>query len=223
VSERALGPGPRTRVRRLPKKAHYDEAVIFAILDEARLCHVAAMVRERPLALPTLHAREGRRLYLHGSPSNEVLKSIVRDGEAFVTATLFDGLRLARSGFESSIAYRSVSVVGPAREVTDLEEKSRVLALFVDRVLEGRAAEVRAMSEKEVRLTMVVAVEIDEAAAKVSAGPTEDDEGDAQLEIWSGTVPARLAFGAPIPDSNGAMATGTVALPASVRALIGEA
>jgi nitroimidazol reductase NimA-like FMN-containing flavoprotein (pyridoxamine 5'-phosphate oxidase superfamily) len=222
VSDGVLGPGPRTRVRRLAKKASYDEAVIFSILDEARLCHVAAMVRDRPVALPTLHARDGRTLFLHGSPSNEILKSIARAGEAFVTATLYDGLRLARSGFESSIAYRSVTVAGAAREVTDAVEKLRVLSLFVDRVLAGRAEEVRATSEHELRLTMVVAVAIDEASAKISSGPTEDDDEDAELPIWSGTVPARLVFDAPVPDVNGAMATGDIAVPASVRALLRE-
>lgn len=74
MSGGALGPGPRTRVRRLATKASYDQDVIFSILDEARLCHVAALVGGRPVALPTLHAREGRILYLHGSPSNEILK-----------------------------------------------------------------------------------------------------------------------------------------------------
>ena len=222
MSGGALGPGPRTRVRRLATKASYDQDVIFSILDEARLCHVAALVGGRPVALPTLHAREGRILYLHGSPSNEILKSLTRAGEAFVTATLYDGLRLARSGFESSIAYRSVTVAGAAREVTDLAEKSRVLSLFVDRVLAGRAEEVRATSERELRLTLVVAVDIDEASAKISAGPTEDDDEDAELPIWSGTVPARLVFDAPVPDTNGAMATGDVAVPASVAALLRE-
>ena len=217
-----LGPGPRTRVRRLPAKARYDEATVIAILDEARFCHVAALVRGRPLALPTLHAREGRVLYLHGSPSNEVLKAVVAAGEAYVTATLYDGLRLARSGFESSIAYRSVAVVGAATLVEDLDERRRILDLFVDAVLAGRASEVRPMTDAEVRLTMVVRVSIDEASAKVSAGPTEDSPEDTQLAIWSGVVPARLVFDDPIPSDDGAMARG-VAVPESVTRLLGGA
>ncbi len=220
MSGDVLGPGPNTRVRRLPKKAVYDAAVIDAILDEARLCHVAAVVNGRALTLPTLHAREGRTLYLHGSQSNAVMKSIVDVGEACVCVTLYDGLRLARSGFESSIAYRSVVVVGAAKAVDDEAEKRRVLDLFVDAVLPGRASEVRPMSDSELRLTMVVAVAIDEASAKVSAGPTEDVEEDLDLPIWSGTVPARLRFEAPIPSSDGAMKRGDVALPESVRRLL---
>lgn len=222
MSAGSLGPGGRTRVRRLPKKAVYDEETIFSILDEAWVCHVAATVHDKPVALPTLHLREDRTLYLHGSPANEVLKSLARDGEAFVTVTIFDGIRVARSGFESSIAYRSVVVVGAAHEVLDEREKRRLLDLFVDRVLPGRAREARAITDAEQRLTMFVAVRIDEASAKVSAGETEDDPEDQALPIWAGTIPARLVFDDPVPDTRGAMANGDVDVPASVRRFLGD-
>lgn len=215
-----LGPGPRTRVRRLPKKASYDVDVINAVLDEAWVCHVAATVRGKAAALPTLHLREGTTIYLHGSPSNEVMKAVLTEGEAFLTVTIFDGLRLARSGFESSIAYRSVVVVGAAHEVTDDQEKARVLNRFVDRVVEGRASEVRPMSDQERRLTLLVAVSMDEASAKLSSGPTDDELEDQELAIWAGTVPARLVFDAPVPDTNGAMARRDIEVPASVRTLL---
>ncbi len=215
-----LGPGPKTRVRRLPAKANYDRDVIFAIIDEAPLCHVAAIVKGSAMVIPTLHAREGTTLYLHGSVSNAVMKAVVESGEACVTMTLYDGLRLARSGFESSIAYRSVVLFGTARLVEDDAEKGRVLERFVDAVLPGRASEVRPMTDAERRLTMVVAVTIDEASAKLSAGPTDDPDDDLELRVWSGTVPARIHFAAPIPDTNGAMADGTIEVPASVERLL---
>jgi len=215
-----LGPGPRTRVRRLPAKATYDAEAIYAILDEARLCHLAATVDGLAMTLPTLHAREGNTLYIHGSKSNAVMKAALAAGEAFLTVTLYDGLRVARSGFESSIAFRSVSVVGAMREVTDDVEKARVLDLLVDAILPGRSSEVRPMNERERNLTLVVALTIDEAAAKVSAGPCEDFDEDLDLPIWAGTVPARLIFSEPVPGTNGAMATGDIALPASIRRLL---
>ena len=216
----ALGPGPKTRVRRLPKKANYERDVIHAILDEAPLCHVAAIVNGSAAMIPTLHAREGETIFLHGSPSNAVMKSVVQRGEACISVTLYDGLRLARSGFESSIAYRSVVVFGAASLVTDDVEKARVLNMFVDAVLPGRASEVREMSDAERRLTMVIAVRIDEASAKLSSGPTDDPDEDLELPVWSGTVPARIQFSAPIPDTNGAMAAGTIPVPASVERLL---
>jgi nitroimidazol reductase NimA-like FMN-containing flavoprotein (pyridoxamine 5'-phosphate oxidase superfamily) len=215
-----LGPGPKTRVRRLPAKANYDRDVIYAVVDEARLCHVAAIVNGSAMVIPTLHARDGDTVYLHGSPSNVVMKSVVANGEACVSFTLYDGLRLARSGFESSIAYRSVVLFGTALNVTDDDEKARVLDRFVDAVLPGRASEVRAMSDAERRLTMVVAVRVTEASAKLSSGPTDDPDEDLDLRVWSGTVPARIVFGAPIPDSNGAMLDGTIVVPSSVKRLL---
>jgi hypothetical protein len=157
---------------------------------------------------------------LHGNKSNAILNAVLDAGRACVSVTLYDGLRLARSGFESSIAYRSVVVVGPTRPIEEEVEKARVLNLFLDAVLSGRASEVRPMSEQEVRLTLVVALVIDEASAKVSRGPTEDFVEDMDLPIWSGTVPARLSFGEPVPSRDGAMASGDVPLPESVRRLL---
>jgi hypothetical protein len=222
MSEDVLGPGRHTRVRRLPEKARYEVELINAILDEARICHVAAIVDGQAVTLPTLHAREGRTLYLHGNQSNAFMKAVFSSARAYVNVTIYDGLRLARSGFESSIAYRSVVVMGPASQVTDLEEKRRILDLFVDAILPGRSREVRLMNERELNLTLVVRVEISEASAKVSSGPTDDFEEDLELPIWSGTIPAHLHFDPPLASNDGAMANGQVPLPESVERLYRE-
>jgi nitroimidazol reductase NimA-like FMN-containing flavoprotein (pyridoxamine 5'-phosphate oxidase superfamily) len=219
MSDETLGPGNHTRVRRMPELANYDAVVIYDILDEARFCHVAAIVHGQAVTVPTLHAREGSTLYLHASQSNAFMKAVFSSASAFVSVTIYDGLRLARSGFESSIAYRSAVVVGPAIQVTDAIEKRRVLDMFVDAILPGRAPEVRPLSARELNLTLVVRVEINEASAKLSHGPTQDDEDDMALPIWSGTIPARLVFGAPEPSSDGAMKDGNVPLPESVERL----
>ena len=215
-----LGPKEYSRVRRRPEKANYDEDVIFSMLDQARFCNIATVVDGRAVLLPTLHAREGRTIYLHGSASNAILKAMVQSGGGTLSVTHFDGLRLARSGFASSIAFLSAVVMGPVREVLDEKERHRILDMFVDAILPGRASEVRALREREVRLTMVVAMDIEAASAKISAGPTNDEEGDFDLEIWSGVVPAKLIFEEPIASTDGAMAAGDIALPASVLRLL---
>jgi nitroimidazol reductase NimA-like FMN-containing flavoprotein (pyridoxamine 5'-phosphate oxidase superfamily) len=217
-----LGPKEHSQVRRRPEKANYDEDVIFSMVDQARFCNIATVVDGRATLLPTLHAREDRTIYLHGSSSNAMLKAMVKSGEGILSVTHFDGLRLARSGFASSIAYRSAVVMGPVREVLDEKERRRILDLFVDAILPGRNSEVRAIKEREVRLTMVVAMEIEEASAKISEGPTNDEEGDFDLEIWSGVVPAKLIFEEPIASTDGAMAGGNIAVPASVIRLLKE-
>ena len=217
-----LGPGPHTRVRRLPEKARYDESSVSAVLDAALYGHLCAEVDGLAMALATLHLRRDRTLYFHASRSNALLRSALARGEAAYSVTLFDGVRLARSGFESSIAYRSALVVGPVREIEDGDEKTALLEAFIDAVAPGRAAEVRPMSDREARLTLVVALDIAEASVKVSAGPTDDPEEDLDLPIWSGTVPARLVYGEPVSDERGAMATGAIEVPASVRRLRSE-
>jgi uncharacterized protein len=222
MSDHALGPGPRTRLRRLPEKAAYDEATVYAVFDEAPFCHVAGIVDGRAMALPTLGLREGRDLYVHASASNRILRAVLEAGEACVTATLYDGLRLARSGFESSIAYRSVVAFGPASAVEDEVERRRILERFVDAVAPGRGAEVRPATDAEVRRTLVVRVRIEEASAKISAGPTDDAPEDAALPIWSGVVHARLVYDDVTASHDGAMADG-LDLPASVARLLGLA
>lgn len=222
MSPETLGPGESSRVRRLPKKANYETSVIYDILDQARMCHLGSVVGGVAVAIPTLHAREENTLYVHGSQSNAAMKSLLDMEKCSLSVTLYDGLRLARSGFESSISYRSVVVFGKAEEVTDLSEKRRILDLMVDAVLPGRASEVRPVTEKELRLTLVLKIDIDEASAKISGGPTEDFPEDLDLPIWAGEVPARVVFGTPIPNTDGAMATNPPEIPASLQRLLEE-
>lgn len=203
----------------MPGKATYDAATIFAIVDGAPMCHVAATVDGIAMALPTLHARVGTTIYPHGSKSNAIFRAALDAGIASLSMTVYDGLRLARSAFESSIPYRSVVIVGATREVTDVEEKRQALAAVLETARPGRGGEVRAMNPREENLTLAVALSIDEASAKVSFGPTGDDPEDAALPIWSGTVPARVVYDEPVASVDGAMATGEVAIPDSVRRL----
>jgi uncharacterized protein len=214
-----LGPGGHTRVRRLPEKARYDADTVFAILDDARFCHLSANVNGLAMALPTLHGRIGETLYLHGSKSNAIIKAALAAGQAQVTVTIFDGLRLARSNFHSSIAYRSVSVVGPVRLVEEITEKDAALTAIVEAVAVGRSAETRPMSETERNLTTVLALDITEAAAKVSAGFCDEDPGDEEFDAWAGVVPARLIFDEPIGAPDGKVGRGEIDLPPSVRRL----
>ena len=189
----------RTRVRRLAQRGHYETETIHAILDEALICHVGFVVDGRPVVIPTIHWREGETLYFHGSAASRMLRSL-RDGvDACVTVTLLDGLVLARSAFHHSMNYRSVVVFGKAREVPE-DEKVRVLHSLVEHVVRGRSKEVRAPNLKELRQTLVLALPIDEASAKIRTGGPVDDEEDYALPIWAGVLPLKLTPGEAIAD-----------------------
>ncbi len=193
----------RTRVRRLPERGSRDWEVIAAILDEAVVCHVGFVVDGAPVVIPTAHMRRGTTLYLHGAPASRMLRTLAGGVEVCVTATLLDGLVLARSLFHHSLNYRSAVCFGRAVEVTDLAEKEEALRGFAEHVLPGRAAEVRPPSRGELMATKVLALQLDEASAKLRTGPPIDDPEDLALPVWAGVLPVRLAAGDPVSDTPG--------------------
>jgi nitroimidazol reductase NimA-like FMN-containing flavoprotein (pyridoxamine 5'-phosphate oxidase superfamily) len=190
---------PRSTVRRHGERATYDRSVVNAVLDQSLICHVGFAVDGRPSVIPTIHARIDDRLYLHGAPANHMLNSLADGVEACVTATLVDGLVLARSAFRHSLNYRSVCVFGWATEVAERAEKRAALDALVDHVLTGRAARVRLPNESELSGTLVLSLPIDEASAKVRTGPPLDHADDVALDVWAGVVPLRTITETPIP------------------------
>jgi len=191
---------PKTRVRRHPERASYDAAVVHAILDAAYVAHVAVIVDDSPVVLPYACARVGDELVLHGSTKAGILSAVATGTPICATVTHLDGLVLARSAFESSMNYRSVVVQGFARVVVDRDEKVRLLDAFVDRVLPGRRAQIRGMTDVELQVTQVVTIHLDAVSAKVRTGPPKEPETDRQPNVWGGVIPLTLAHGKPQPD-----------------------
>jgi uncharacterized protein len=204
MSDIVLEQSGKTRVRRLPERGRYDRDTIYAILDEALICHVGFVVEGHPVVIPTIHTRVGDDLYFHGSPAAGMLRNLREGADACVNVTLVDGLVLARSAFHHSMNYRSVVVFGKAEEVTDREEKLRVLAALVEHVCRGRSADARGPNEKELKQTIVLRIAIREASAKVRTGPPGDEPEDYALPVWAGVLPLTLMPGAPVPDNNAA-------------------
>jgi nitroimidazol reductase NimA-like FMN-containing flavoprotein (pyridoxamine 5'-phosphate oxidase superfamily) len=192
----------RTRIRRLPERSSYDRDTIHSILDEALICHLGFVVDGRPVVIPTIHARVGDHLYFHGSPAAGMFRNLKEGAEACVTVTIVDGLVIARSGFHSSMNYRSVVVFGKAVEVTDPDEKVRVLSALIEHVCRGRIADLRPHSEKELKQTIVLRIPIEEASAKIRTGPPKDDDDDYALPVWAGVLPLAIVPGAPQPDND---------------------
>jgi hypothetical protein len=195
-----FAPTDRTRVRRAPKRAAYDRATVEAILDEGLVCHLAFVHDGHPFCIPTLHARVGDVVYVHGSAASRMVRSLSAGARACLTVTHVDGLVLARSAFHHSMNYRSAVVVGTLRVVADPAERTRALEGFTDQLLPGRWAHVRPPNRKELKATSVLALPLDEASAKVRAGPPVDDDEDHALDVWAGVVPLATTAGPPEPD-----------------------
>ncbi len=192
-------PTERTRVRRLPERGVYDRGTIDAILDEALICHLAYVQDGEPRVIPTIHARVGDTLYVHGSNASRTLRSTKR-GAVAAEVTLLDGLVLARSAFHHSMNYRSVVVYGRAREVTDPTEKFEAQRALVEHVVRGRADDARLPNDRELNQTTILAIPLEEASAKVRTGPPKDEEEDLELPVWAGVLPLTTVPGEPEPD-----------------------
>ena len=194
-----FSPTDRTRIHRLPARGNYDRDVVFAILDEALVCHLAYVVDGQPYAIPTTFARVDDRLYVHGASASRTLKTLAGGVRVCLTATLLDGIVYARSGFHHSMNYRSVVVLGTATELGDPTEKRRALDAIVDRTAPSRSRQARPPNDKELAATRVLVLPIEEVSAKIRTGGPVDDEEDLALPVWAGHVPVRLCASAPIP------------------------
>jgi len=191
----------RTKLKRLPERGRFDRETVYSILDAGFLCHVGFIHDGKPVVIPTAFGREGDRIYIHGSAASRMQRGAAKGIDLCVTVTHVDGLVLARSGFHSSINYRSVVIFGTATPITDPEEKTRALAIFSEHLLPGRWAEIRPPSELELKGTSVLAIELNEVSAKVRTGPPKDDEEDYALPVWAGVLPIETHFGTPIADA----------------------
>ncbi|MEP7034785.1 MAG: pyridoxamine 5'-phosphate oxidase family protein [Actinomycetota bacterium] len=199
--DKPSAPSPRTRVRREAHRGVYDRASIDAILDAALICHLAFIDDGQPFAVPTLQARVGDVVYVHGSAASRALRILRAGATACLTATLVDGLVMARSVFEHSINYRSVMILGSLRQVDDPDHKVAALKAFTEKLAPGRWAEARQPTAQELAATSILAMPITEASAKVRSGPPEDAESeDGALDVWAGVLPIQTHWATPVPD-----------------------
>jgi uncharacterized protein len=184
----------------MPARGVYERETVEAILDEALVAHLGFVQDGQPYVMPTLHARVDDLLYIHGSAASRTIRALAEGAPVCLTVTLLDGLVLARSAMHHSVNYRSVVVLGTATPVEGPDERLRALEAFTERLVPGRWSEVRPPSAQELKGVGVLAMRLDEASAKVRAGPLLDDSDDYELPVWAGVIPLEIACGEPIPD-----------------------
>lgn len=192
-------PSLRTRVRRVAQRGQYDHATLYALLDDAYLCHVAFADEHGVHCIPTACWREGGHLYIHGSNGSRMLKLAASGAQMCVTVTHLDGLVLARSAFNHSMNYRSAVVYG-VFEVVPEDQKAAAMDAFLEGIAPGRSREVRGGNEKELGATTVLRVALTEASSKIRTGGPKDDEEDMASPVWAGVLPMALTPLSPLAD-----------------------
>jgi uncharacterized protein len=189
----------RNRVKRLHERGSYDRAIVHGLLDASMLCHVSYVVDGQPYCTPTFFWREGEKLYWHGSSASRMLENQSAGERVCLTVAHLDSLVLARCGFNHSADYRAVMAFGTAYLVTDPVEKERALVAMVDRFFPDRTASLRQSTKQEIKATRVIAMEIEQASAKIRTKGVADDEEDYALPVYAERIPVRTVLGAPEP------------------------
>lgn len=216
-SEYALS--QQNKVRQLREKAAYDKATVHGILDSAMLAHVAFVQDGQPVVVPMLYGRDGETVFLHGARKARVIRLLEATGTACMNVTHLDALVFARSAFNSSMNYRSVTIFGSARLVEDTSQKLHALRVISECTMPGRWDELREPLRNEVKMTGVIALDIESASAKISTGMPEDEDDDYAIPIWAGVLPLEARFTKLVPDDR--LLEGVTPSPA-VRALQGR-
>ena len=193
----------RTTVKRLPEKARTDQTTLHAILDAGLVAHVGVLDHGQPIVIPVAYARDQDAILIHGSAASRIFKLLESGSPACITITIFDGLVLARSLFESSMNYRCVMVFGTSTRLSGQSEVEALKAI-TEHLMPGRWDDARQPSSKELKATMTLSVPLTEFSIKVSEGPPDDFEGDLESDagkrIWAGHIPIYEQLGVPIPD-----------------------
>ena len=189
----------RNRVKRISNKSDYSKETVHAIIDEALFCHLGIIHDGKPVVIPTIHARMGDHIVFHGSNASRLLK-ISNNNEICVTITLLDGLVMARSLFNSSMNYRSAVIFGKGEIIKDHDERMAAFKSITDHIAPGRWDDARQPNNSELKQTSVVRMPIDEASAKISVGPPDDEDEDYALDYWAGVIPINQTYGEPESD-----------------------
>lgn len=203
----AKPPTPRTRIRRLPEFANYEKSALYAIIDEAYVCHIAFSEGDSTHCIPTACWRIDNHLYIHGSNGSRLTKTLLSGAQISIAITHIDGLVLARSAFNHSMHYRSAVIYGMFEEVEGDIEKMAALDALMDKIAPGRKNEARPGDKSELGATRVLRISLDEAVTKISNNPPADKPEDEGLPVWAGVLPIFTAHGEPIPAENNGINT----------------
>jgi len=190
----------KTKVKRAPKRGHYDTETIYKILDNDFICQIGFVYNDYPVVIPTIYGRKDDCIYFHGASVSRMLVTMEKGVNISINVTQTDGIVLARSAFHHSLNYHSVTIFGQAELVTDPAERLEALKVVSDQIIPMRWEEARLPNAKELKATKVLKLKITEASAKIRTGPPKDEKEDYELDIWAGVIPIVKHYGEPIAD-----------------------
>jgi nitroimidazol reductase NimA-like FMN-containing flavoprotein (pyridoxamine 5'-phosphate oxidase superfamily) len=161
----------RARIRTHPERAVTDETA--DIIEKGSVAHVGFVVDGQPFVIPMLYHFENDTVYIHGQRGGRLPRTLRGGEQVCVEVTLLDGLIASRDALYHSANYRSATVFGRAREVTDRDEKEAVLERMTRRYFPGRTVGVdyRPPSDADLNITALFAIDVEDQNGKRRTGP----------------------------------------------------
>ncbi|MCX2485526.1 pyridoxamine 5'-phosphate oxidase family protein [Pedobacter sp. MR2016-24] len=187
---------------RAAKRAHFDAASIYPILDEAFYCTVSYVFENRPFSIPTAFVRYEDRIYIHGSVGSHFIREIEKGIPVCISITLMDALVIAKSAFSHNVNYRSVVIFAQAIKIESEEDKTAAFEWLTNKTVPDSWDYLRPVTKSEIRKTTVLAFELDQASAKIRTGMPNDEAEDKELPIWSGIIPLETRRLTALPDES---------------------
>jgi nitroimidazol reductase NimA-like FMN-containing flavoprotein (pyridoxamine 5'-phosphate oxidase superfamily) len=209
----------KNKIRQLREKADYDKEFVHRILDAGLVAAVGFVQDGSAVVVPMIYGRKDETLFLHGARKARVIRLLEQNDEACVNVTLVDGLVFARSAFNSSMRYRSVTLFGTPRLIDANDDKIEAMRIISEHSMPGRWDELRAPLPREVKMTGVIAIDITHASAKLSDAMPEDEDEDYDIPVWAGVLPMTASFGTLVDDER---LLPDVEASAAVRSLQGQ-
>ena len=185
----------RNKLRQIRENAAYDKKTVHEVLDAGILAHVAFVQEGAPVVVPMLYGREGETIFLHGARKARIIRLLEETDQAALNVTILDALVLARSAFNSSMNYRSVTVFGTPTFIDDRDAKLHAMHVITEATMPGRWDDLRAPLDKEIKMTGIISLSIDSASAKIANKPfPEDEDEDYDIPVWAGILPMKSTY-----------------------------
>jgi nitroimidazol reductase NimA-like FMN-containing flavoprotein (pyridoxamine 5'-phosphate oxidase superfamily) len=200
------------------ERASYERDKVNAILDASYLCHIGFISAGKPVVIPMTYWRSGEFVYFHAATKGRFAQACI-DSDICMTVSCFDGLALGHSAFNHSYNYRSVVIHGRAEAVIEHAAKTAAMREFVESIIPGRWAQLRPVKDSEIRSIALMRIRLDQVAAKIRDEYPDEETVDPDWPVWVGVIPAKLAFGAPLPDP---VRNRTAAAPEHIAAFGGK-
>lgn len=189
VNSSPLSCCPRSQVKRAAKRASYERADAYGLIDRLKTAHIAFVEEGEPRIIPLTAWRLGDDLYLHALSGGRLAKRLESGTQLCISFAVTDEWIMSKSAYHHSANYSSLVLFGKARRVTDDATFDAAFRAIINQLEPDRWEQVRAPNAKERKATALFRVPIEEGAFKSRTGGPNEEAEDMALPVWHGALP----------------------------------